>query len=389
MKKILISLFLIITILSWVGLVFWGYINFTKKISFNSTSWKNIFSDIQWLKYVVVSFTSNRDISDAIIQTHCKSETSFITQEENTYFFKFILLDQLCQNPNFSLKQWEEIFVNTNFILTLEKKVDVYSLILDYSSQDIVKTQVALSEKIKQYSQYKELKETPWTSFMSQLKNQRFYNQLVYKESILEEVINKRQEKYSIPVKWYKISDELSVIPNADRNYRKEYTDWIHHWWDIMAPLWTPVSAIDDWIIIRVVRGFEYADISNIKQTGLLTHSDKLRNLDILRWNQIWLKTMKWDVIFYSHLNTIYDNIEEWVILKQWTDLWTIWVTWVPDRNYSNFHLHFPIQKNPYDIKKAWKYSLEDIMDWDWYLKWLDATSVIEWKDDIFELHDH
>ncbi len=389
MKKVLISIFIILSMLSWIGLAYWAYINFSKKINFVDKSGKNIFVDVKGLDSVILSFKSNKDISKAYIHTNCESESTFITQEEDIYFFKFTLSDQHCQNPNFNLKLWEEIFVNTNFKLTFEKKTQLYSLILDYSSQDIVKTQIALSEKIKTYSQYKELKKSSGSSFMSQLQKQRIYQQLVYKNNLLDKIVEKRQDKYSLPVKGYEIATGLNVIPNADRNYRKEYTDGIHHWWDIMAPLWTPVSAIDNGIIIRVVRDFEYEDISNIKKTLPITHSEKLRNLDILRWNQVWLKTMKWDVIFYSHLDNIYDNIEEGVFITEWTDIWTIGKTWVPDRDYTNFHLHFPIQKNPYNPKKAWKYSLEDIMDWDWYLKWLDATSVVNGQGDIFKSHEN
>ncbi|MCD5380499.1 M23 family metallopeptidase [Candidatus Gracilibacteria bacterium] len=389
MKKVLISVFIILSMLSGIGLAYSAYINFSKKINFVDKSGKKIFVDVKGLDSVILSFKSNKDISKAYIHTNCESESTFITQEEDIYFFKFTLSDQHCQNPNFSLKQGDEVFINTHFKLEFEKKSQLYSLILDYSSQDIVKTQIALSEKIKNYSQYKKLKESSGSSFMYQLQKQRIYQQLVYKNNLLDQVITKRQDKYSIPVKGFEISDGLNVIPNADRSYRKDYTDGIHHGWDIMAPQGTPVSAIDDGIIIRVVRDFEYEDISNIKRTPPITHSEKLRNLDILRGNQVWLKTMKGDVIFYSHLDDVYSNIEEGIFLKEGTDIGTIGVTGVPDRDYDNFHLHFPIQKNPYNPKKAGKYSLEDIMDWDWYLKGLDATSVVNGKGDIFKSHEN
>ena len=175
-----------------------------------------------------------------------------------------------------------------------------------------------------------------------------------------------------------------NVIPNAGRPYRKHYTDWIHHWWDIMAPRGTMTSAIDDGIIIRVVRDFSYEDISKIVKNWKISYEQKLRNLDILRWNQVWLKTTKWDVMFYSHLWKIEDNIVEWAFVSVWQNIWTIDKTWVPDRNYSNFHLHFPIMKNPYNIEKAWKYSWEDYMAWDWYLKWETPDEIIRDQKNIF-----
>ncbi len=387
MKKVFISLFIIILVLSWAGLVYWAYINFSKHIDFVASSSKMIVSDSESLKSIVLVFRSKSDISNATIQSSCNTATQHITSDNELHFFKFIMLSDNCLNPNFSLKKWDEIFINTNFTLDIQKKSDLFSLIIDYSTPKIVKAKESIDKKVNDYSQYKNLKESLWTDFISLLRKQRIYSELVYKQKVINTVLSKRKEKYEIPVKGYEISDSLNLIPNADRSYRKDYTDGIHHWWDIMAPLWTVVSAIDDGIIIRVVRDFEYEDLSNIKKTDSLTHSEKLRNLDILRWNQVWLKTMKWDVIFYSHLDDVYDNIKEDLFLSRWEDIWTIWVTWVPDKDYDNFHLHFPIQKNPYNTKKAWKYSLEDIMDWDWYLRGLEATDVINGKSDIFKSH--
>ena len=384
MKKILIGIFTIILVLSWAGLVYGAYINFSKHIEFVASSSKTIVSDSSNLNSVILVFSSNSNIKNSTIHSNCNTKTQYITSDNALYFFKFTLLDQSCVNPYFSLKNWEEIFINTNFSLNIQKKSDLFSLIIDYPTKKIIQAQKVIEWKIKTYSKYKKLKETQWTNFISLLKKQRIFNELVYKQRTIKSILEKRWEKYSLPVKWYKIATGLNVIPNADRHYRKAYTDGIHHGWDIMAPVWTPVSAIDDGIIIRVVSDFEYADIANIKKWEWLTHSDKLRNLDILRGNQIWLKTTKWDVIFYSHLTDIYDNIVEWSIIPKWSKIGTIGKTWVPDKNYTNYHLHFPIQKNPYTPKKAWKYSLEDIMDWDWYLKGLDATAVVNGQDAIF-----
>jgi len=52
------------------------------------------------------------------------------------------------------------------------------------------------------------------------------------------------------------------------------------------------VIAIDDGIILRVVDGFLFEDLQKIKRENL-SHLDKLVNLDILRGNQVWLKTNK------------------------------------------------------------------------------------------------
>ncbi len=384
MKKVFITLFIVALVLSGAGLVYGAYLNYSKQVHFVTASSKSVISDFQPLNSVILVFKSKPDISWAYIHSACNTKTHFITSDGELYFFKFTLLDNKCSNPYFSLKKAEAIYVNTSFSLNIQQKSDLFSIIIDYSTKQILKAKLSIDKKVKKYSKYKKLKETQWTNFVSLLKKQRIYNELMYKQNMLSNILTKRSEKYSLPVKWNKIATGLNVIPNADRHYRKSYTDGIHHGWDIMAPAWTSVSAIDDGVIIRVVSDFEYADIANIKKWEWLTHSEKLRNLDILRWNQVWLKTTKWDVIFYSHLTEIFDNIKEWSLISRWVDIGTIGKTWVPDKNYTNYHLHFPIQKNPYTSKKAWKYSLEDIMDWDWYLKWLDATSVVNGQKDIF-----
>jgi hypothetical protein len=197
--------------------------------------------------------------------------------------------------------------------------------------------------------------------------------------------MKKRKLKYNLPVKWYKIATKLTRIPNANRPYRKKYTDWIHHWWDIMAPYWTPVSAIDDGIIIKVVNNFVFEDLKKLKKVWKISEYQKYINLDILRWNQVWLKTTKWDVIFYSHLSKVYDWIKVWNLIKVWTELWEIWKSWVPDKNYKNYHLHFTIHKNPYILEKVWKYSIKDYMFWHWYLRWLSSKEVLESQNNIFK----
>ena len=212
----------------------------------------------------------------------------------------------------------------------------------------------------------------------------RFYKELVYKRDILKNIIEKRRDKYLVPVRWYWLSDSHIKLPNASRGYRKDYTDWIHHGWDIDAPLDSQVISLDDWIIVRVVKEYAWEDLWKIKHSHNLSEDDKLNNLDILRWNQVWLKTAKWDVVFYSHLDNIYSNIKEGEMIKSWTPIWTIWITWIPDKSYTDYHLHFAVHKNPYNINMAWKYSFDDYMRWDWYFKWESASHILDHQHSVF-----
>jgi hypothetical protein len=50
---------------------------------------------------------------------------------------------------------------------------------------------------------------------------------------------------------------------------------------------------LDDGIIVRVVSEFEFEDLNKIVKKDDLTYDEELRNLDILRGKQVWLKTMK------------------------------------------------------------------------------------------------
>jgi hypothetical protein len=50
---------------------------------------------------------------------------------------------------------------------------------------------------------------------------------------------------------------------------------------------------LDDGIIVRVVSEFEFTDLNTLTKREDLTYEEELRNLDILRGKQVWLKTMK------------------------------------------------------------------------------------------------
>jgi hypothetical protein len=173
-----------------------------------------------------------------------------------------------------------------------------------------------------------------------------------------------------------------SKVPNSSRLYRSDYTDWIHHGWDIDWYFWEQVIALQEWIIVRVVDKFEYSDLNMIKKWDNLTEDDKIKNLDILRWKQVWLKTVSWDVVMYSHLNDIYTNLNVWEFVNKWQPLWTIWITGVPDENYTDYHLHYEVHKNPFVTEKVWLYDIDDYMKWDWAFKWATIDFIVknQWK---------
>jgi hypothetical protein len=46
-------------------------------------------------------------------------------------------------------------------------------------------------------------------------------------------------------------------------------------------------------VILRIVDGFEFEDLDQITKQPKLSHNQKTHNLDVLRGNQVWLKTSK------------------------------------------------------------------------------------------------
>jgi len=131
------------------------------------------------------------------------------------------------------------------------------------------------------------------------IKRSRYNKELKHLNKIITDIVKKRKHKYKIPVPGYKLPKYITKLPNSARNYRKDYTDGIHHGIDIDAPLWSRIVSIDDGIVIKVVKDFKFSDLNQIKRWKNLTYEQKLKNLDILRGNQVWIKTMKWDVVFF------------------------------------------------------------------------------------------
>jgi len=391
MKKLILTLSALILLWVWVSFVFWNFINFEKNIQFIDANSINIFPDSKNINTNLLVFKSNTDISNYSIKTSCKNSFKFIWKKDfssnlwwDVYFFNFKILNKNCENPNFILKNEKEIFIKSSFKLNIENKNKIFKLLVDYSTEDLNLLKLQLDKKIKKYSIYNNFKQTSKINYFNLLKRNRLLKELIYKKYILANILNRRMYKYANPVKWYYIWTAHNIIPNSWRPYRADYTDGIHHWWDVMAPIWTMTSAIDDGIIIRIKRNFEYEDLSKIIKGNKISDTQKLRNLDLLRWNQVWLKTTKGDVMFYSHLKKVESELKEWDFVPVWTKIWTIGMSGVPDKSYSNYHLHFPIHKNPYLKEKAWKYSWEDYMAWDWYLKWLSLEEVVKQQINIF-----
>lgn len=385
-KAIFISVIWIIlfSIIFWYSLVFawtWLFDNSTKLL-FKSS--ENIYLDSLKLNNTSVLFKSWDDLSNYKIKSECNIFSKIKYKNWDYYMFDVKFFDNKCNNKNFILVNNKNEII-TQFNLNFITEVEIYSKMLDLSDIRLTQFLNVLNKKINEYNKYSVYNQKIENNYYVFLEKNRILDETIYKRDLINNILEKRKNKYIIAVEWKEISTKLNKLPNTWRPYRASYTDWIHHWWDIDANIWDKALALDDAIVIRVINNFKYTDLSKINYSKNLTYEDKLWNLDILRWNQVWLKTMKWDVAFYSHLNEVYSNIKEWTIVKKWQLIGTVWITWVPDKDYADPHLHMPIHKNPYDNSKAWTYTILDYMKWDWYFKWKSSSYILENQLNVFE----
>lgn len=368
-------------------------VSFTVVFS-SGISWKielklsdNIFIDSLILNKSRVYITASEDISDLIISWECSIYWKFVNKEENLYVYDIYIWDSKCNQNSVNV-----FFTKGNFFLktrfNIIKNVDIYWEYINYSND---KLQVYIdwaNREIERFSIYwLDYNIDTHRDYSNYLINSRKLKEIEYLRTLISDITTKRQDKYLTPVKWTSIATRSSKLPNAGRPYRASYTTWIHEWWDFDTHFWNTVSSIDYWIIVRVIKNYTWSDLWKIKDKWYLSEQDKLINLDILRWNQVWIKTMKWDVAFYAHLDSVFDWIEEWNMVFKWQPLWTVWITWVPDKEYNDYHLHLELRKIPYDDKKS-NYTYEDYMSWPWYFKWESEKYILENQYNVFERND-
>ncbi len=375
----LITLILFSVIFSYSLVFAWTWIfNNTTKVVFKLSD--NIYLDSLKLSNTKILFKSNEDISDFKIKSECSIFSKMTDNKWDFYMFQLKFFDNECKNENFILVN-NKNEIKANFKLNLISEYFILSKMLDLDNSRLSKIKKSVDKKVLEYSDFIKYDKKIESSYYTFLEKNRLLNEFIYNRNIIDNIIKKRSEKYVVPVLGQDLPTIAVKIPNSWRWYRSDYTDWIHHAWDIDWEFWEQVVALDEWIIIRVVSDFDYSNLNAIKKWDNLTEYDKVRNLDILRWKQVWLKTMSGDLIMYSHLNDIFSNIRVWEVVRKKQPLWTTWITGVPDKNYKDYHLHFAVHTNPFLWKKGW-YDIDDYMMWDWLFKWKTKEYILEnqWK---------
>lgn len=378
-----ISLFLV----SVYSFVMWNF-DWKDYIKSHTIISKDIYIDSASRDDIVI-YKSDIDLTNYSLQSTCKIEQKFVKNINWYYIFYFKFLDTSCRNSYLYLKNGNDKIMSSLIEVNL---IDDYSLVnklLDHKTEDLRDMKKNLISKIDWLKNYSG-NSGSLIKNIDFLEKNKAYKNANYIKSKINYILTEREKPYILPVAWYSLAKEwdkkmLSTIPNAWRPYRLDTTDWIHHGWDSMAPLHTAVRALSDWIIIRVVNWFKFEDIATKMKTWTgLTINEKMKNLDVLRWNQIWLKTMNWDVVFYSHLDSINPEIKEWMLIKANITMWKVGITWVPDKNYTNTHLHFEIAKNPKIKDKVWTYNFDDMINWDYLWKWMSIKDIFALQEKTF-----
>lgn len=387
-KKIILFLIVLCSSIGGYGLVFWSSLVFGVDISYIGTLSDKIYLDDGELSKTVLVYRSNTNISDYAVYSACVSETNFLKRHKGVYFFEVDFSQtESCKNENIILKnpKTEEKIVNSMSRLEFIHQNQELAKFIDYSDSELEMYNWGLENDIKRNADFQNYAGEDIIEYYNALSKKRQYLEAAYQKSIVDEVLSFRQQKYLVPVAGKSITTGHSKIPNAPRNYRSSYTDGIHHGWDIDGELWEEVIALDAGIIVRVVSEFDQTDFDKIDYGNDLSEYQKTRNLDILRGKQVWLKTMKGEVVFYSHLDEIAPWIEDGTRVNRGEVLGTIGVTGVPGKAYKDYHLHFPIMVNPYRIEEAGTYDFGDYMSWNWKLKGLSANEILVEQSNIFE----
>jgi len=375
-KRTIHTLIIFVVCISW----FISYTSFASnkiELVFQLSGRVYLDTDIE-LRENLFLYKSDFDIQDYILRSSCNMISKMISNTWDYYLFKVRYGNDSCDDTSIELinTEWEIIRSEKNYI---SFNTGIYDTFLDYSSSDLKNFYSSLEKQLQDTSN--ELIKDG----QAKMKNERKLQEARYLLSVLDHTLKMREEKYVVPVVWWVISDNPSRIPNAWRPYREAITDGIHHGWDVYWPLWEETISIDDGIVVRVVRDFEYSDLSGLNWSDNLSNLDKAKNLDTYRWNQVWVKTMKWDIVFYSHLTSVSEYLQEWKMIRKGEYIGTTGITGVPDKNYTDYHLHFTIHKNPYISRKAWKYTIDDYLLWDWYFKWDSMAYILENQNRIFE----
>ncbi|MDP2089992.1 MAG: M23 family metallopeptidase [Candidatus Gracilibacteria bacterium] len=359
-----------------------GIFDYNTKIEYKLSD--NIYLDSAELNKTNILFKSGNNLSKYKIKSECKISSKITHKKGNSYMFDLKFLDNKCKNNNFVLVD-EKNIIKLQFTINIISEYNILSVMLDLKDEQLSRFQASLNRKINSLSKFSSYDKSIEENYYIYLSNNRSLQEAIYNQGVVSNIISKRSQKYIVPVDGFKMPTNFSKMPNSPRGYRKDYTYGIHEGWDIDTRFGEQVIALDDGIIIRTISDFVFSDLNAIVKGNNLSDENLVKNLDILRGNQVWLKTMKGDVIMYSHLNELVSNIQVGEVVKKGQPLGTIGISGVPDEKYTDYHLHFEVHRNPFNLKKGESYDFDDYMRWDWLFKGKSYEYILENQLNYFE----
>jgi len=235
LKKILLALSVIAALIGGTSFVFGYNFIFSSEISLESKLSPNIYVESPKLQKTVVGFKSNLDISPLEVHSSCEISSEFLDSYEDVYYFS-VLFPQGCKNGNIVLRIEDKIILNTTTKLNFVTQADLFDVLSDYSTEDLKKFQKKLVDEVSKYEKYKNYNGVNLGKNYSLLKKQRKYEEAIYKKGLVDYILMRRGKKYVSPVVGEPLPENNpSKVPNAGRPYRAQYTDGIHHGWDVDA----------------------------------------------------------------------------------------------------------------------------------------------------------
>lgn len=384
-KKLILSTLFVLWVVSSSTIVFGTDLIFSTQIRVNTLISPNIYLGDKKLSQTVIGYESTTDLKNAQVQSSCALDSRYLWKYNSVYYFLVSFTWEVCKDNFLTLHNKGENIPEASQKLNIVSYRDIFNILTDYPTSNIQSFYASLNDVLQKNSMYKTFDTQNIETYMSLRKKQRKYEEALYQAEIVQQILSGRLKKYISPVIWKDLPRTYSKIPNSGRPYRESYTDGIHHGWDIDWNLWDEIVALDDGMIVRIVNGFQFTDLSRIEYWENLSYEQELKNLDILRGNQVWLKTTKGEIVFYSHLDNVYDYLEEGDMVERGTPLGTMGSTGVPEEWYDDYHLHFEIQVNPYNPENAGKYNFEDYLKWDWKFKGESFEYILKNQAEIFE----
>lgn len=195
-------------------------------------------------------------------------------------------------------------------------------------------------------------------------------------------VLEARNAQFLMPISGAKLPEKDTHLPNSARPFRADVTDGIHHGWDFYVNQWTPVLAIEEGRIVHLKRDFSWKEMDHLYDAS--SELGQQENLDIYRWNTVYLKTLSGHVAIYAHMADIPSKLKVGDYVAAGSIIGHVGDSAVPDKKYL-YHLHFELAMNPFRDERAGTYTFEDYLVWSWFGKGKTTTWVRENDNTLFQ----